>query len=122
MKNNVFSARLKEERKRKNLTMLDLAERAGITKGAISLYEKGEREPLISTVIKLAKVLGVPIAYLSGQEVTEEEKKSYLDQVCGKYGLDSMFIDMVDLNDEELKRLEEDIELSLRIIKQKYKL
>jgi transcriptional regulator with XRE-family HTH domain len=54
-------------RRRRNLLELSqeaLAERAGIHRTQISLYENGERMPLASSLIKLAAALGIPVGRL----------------------------------------------------------
>lgn len=62
--------RLKELRKAKGLTQHQLANELGVTRQAISLYEKGDREPKISTLIKLADYFDVSVDYLIGHEKT----------------------------------------------------
>lgn len=58
--------RLKELRHEKNLSQTDIAKAFGVTRQAISLYEKGDREPKIDTWQKLADFFKVPTEYLMG--------------------------------------------------------
>ncbi len=58
--------RLKELRHEKNLSQKDLAKKLNISQQAISLYEKGDREPKIDTWQKLADFFKVPTEYLMG--------------------------------------------------------
>ena len=58
--------RLKELRHEKNLSQTDIAKALGVTRQAISLYEKGDREPKIDTWQKLADFFEVPTEYLMG--------------------------------------------------------
>ena len=58
--------RLKELRHEKNLGQTDIAKALGVTRQAISLYEKGDREPKIDTWQKLADFFKVPTEYLMG--------------------------------------------------------
>lgn len=58
--------RLKEIRQEKNLSQTDIAKALGVTRQAISLYEKGDREPKIDTWQKLADFFKVPTEYLMG--------------------------------------------------------
>lgn len=58
--------RLKELRHEKNLSQTDIAKALGVTRQAISLYEKGDREPKIDTWQKLADFFKVPTEYLMG--------------------------------------------------------
>ena len=58
--------RLKEIRQEKNLSQTDIAKALGVTRQAISLYEKGDREPKLETWQKLADFFKVPTEYLMG--------------------------------------------------------
>lgn len=63
---NLFSLR-----KKKDLTQEDAAEGAGVVLRSYRRYETGEREPVASTLIKLADFYGVTIDFLVGR--TDEE-------------------------------------------------
>lgn len=54
-----FGARLRALRERAGLTQEQLAERAGVKRGAVARWESGEREPGWSNVVALCKALGV---------------------------------------------------------------
>lgn len=56
--------RLKELRKKKNITQLKLAMDLGMNQNAISRYETGEREADYKTLIALADYFDVTIDYL----------------------------------------------------------
>lgn len=60
--------RIKEIRQEKNLSQTDIAKALGVTRQAISLYEKGDREPKLETWQKLADFFGVSVSYLQGIE------------------------------------------------------
>lgn len=62
--------RLKELRKAKGLTQHQLANELGISQQAYARYEKGDREPKISTLIKLADYFDVSVDYLIGHKKT----------------------------------------------------
>src|SRR4051794_4890690 len=64
-----FGRRLKELREAAGLTQDGLAEGAGLYKFSVAKLEQGIREPTWSTVLALAKVLGVSVAAF----VTEED-------------------------------------------------
>lgn len=63
----MFSSNLKEARKRKDCTLEQLANEynkrfgGGMSKGTLSKYENGKQEPMMSTALKLAYLLGVSI-------------------------------------------------------------
>lgn len=60
----MFGERLKSARKMAGLSLEQLAQKVGdITKQAINNYERGEREPDSTTIIKLAKALNVRPEY-----------------------------------------------------------
>lgn len=65
---NVFCERLKELRQEKKLGQIELAKRLDVSKGIISLWENGLREPSMSSLILLAKFFDVSIDYLVGLE------------------------------------------------------
>lgn len=58
--------RIKEIRQEKKLSQKDLAKKLNISQQAISLYEKGDREPKLETWQKLADFFGVSVSYLQG--------------------------------------------------------
>lgn len=63
-----FGQRLKELRKRKGLYQEDIALILGVTRQAISQYERGEREPGIEILEILADFFNVDMNYLLGKE------------------------------------------------------
>ena len=63
--------RLKIARKRAGITQVELAERTGLSQVMISSIETGQRDGSLQTLAKFAKVLGVPVAYLAGEELEE---------------------------------------------------
>lgn len=62
---------LRALRRKRHLTLEQVAEATGLNKGYLSRLENGEKSPSIATTLKLAKTLEVPIAALFG-EVLEE--------------------------------------------------
>lgn len=58
--------RLKALRKARHWTQPKLAWEAGVSPGYIARLETGRHDPKLSTLIKLAKALGVPVAELLG--------------------------------------------------------
>ncbi len=57
----MFNKNLKYYRLKNELTMSQLADRTGLSKMAISYYEKGERTPDMSTLKKLAVALNIKV-------------------------------------------------------------
>jgi transcriptional regulator with XRE-family HTH domain len=60
MKHN-FPERLKELRYSKKIGQVDLAKQLGVSKGIISLWENGLREPTLSNLITLAEFFCVSL-------------------------------------------------------------
>ena len=81
--------RLKELRLTKGISQKEIAEHLGITVAAYSLYERGNREPKIAILRKIAEYYDVsiddlletnhephaPAAHFDGSGLTEEELK-----------------------------------------------
>lgn len=76
---NVFGERLKQARKAKGLSVMELAERAGLTIGSIYRYESDDGGPTLFNVFCLAEELGVSIDWLVGRtdERTVNTKRVY---------------------------------------------
>ena len=70
MKN--YYPRIKEIRKRHNLTQKEIADYLSISQSQYSLYESGRRSIPIGILIKLANLYNVPTDYLAG--LTDETK------------------------------------------------
>lgn len=63
-----FGEKLKDLRKRSDLSQEQLAQRLGITKGMISSYETSMRMPSYSILLKIARMFHVSTDYLLGLE------------------------------------------------------
>ena len=91
-----FASILKQLRLQKGLTQPQLAERLGISRSAISMYERGERGPDTTTMEAIAALFGVDMNYLYGmptvtfddftyalhnesKDLTEENKQKLLE-------------------------------------------
>jgi transcriptional regulator with XRE-family HTH domain len=67
-----FKKTFKALRIREGLTQEELSNKLEISRSAISMYERGEREPDFETLEKIADFFNVDLNYLSGNE-----KESY---------------------------------------------
>ncbi|MBR1890088.1 MAG: helix-turn-helix transcriptional regulator [Clostridia bacterium] len=63
---NVFKENLKALRLERGLGQVELAKAIGVSKGVISLWENGLREPNMYSLILIAKYFNVTIDYLVG--------------------------------------------------------
>jgi len=64
-------AALKRIRNDKNLTILELSQRTGLSESAISRYENGNRTPSVIIALKIAKVLDVPVHELFSYNIED---------------------------------------------------
>lgn len=55
-------------RKEKGLTQVELAAKLGVSQGAVSMIERGDRMPSMKMLLKLSEVLGVSIEELIQKE------------------------------------------------------
>lgn len=74
-----FHKRLKELREEKGESQKDLAKFLKITERAFQYYEKGEREPTIENIGKLAAYFGVTTDYLLGR--TKDPQGNFADHL-----------------------------------------
>jgi transcriptional regulator with XRE-family HTH domain len=66
-----FGAALAYERRRRSLSMSQLARMAGTHASEVSRLERGLRDPRLSTIVRLARALEVPLGrLLEGVEAT----------------------------------------------------
>ena len=63
-----FSENLRQLREKQGLTQKELAEELGISLRAYQYYERNEREPQLSTLIRIADYFDVSLDELVGRE------------------------------------------------------
>lgn len=63
---NILHELLEEVFMHKGISLNEVAEAIGLSKGTLSKYQNGEVEPRISTAAKLAEYFGVTLDYLTG--------------------------------------------------------
>ncbi len=78
-------------RKESRLTQEQLAETLGITRGSLSMYEIGKREPDLHTVVRIAEYFNVSTDYILGvstarrplslEGLTEEDQKTLMSWI-----------------------------------------
>lgn len=84
----MFGKRLKAARMAKKLTMDELVDLyknkfpgTGLNKGTLSKYENEKQEPMVSTVSRLAEILGISADYLTGKTDNPKEYVKNIIQV-----------------------------------------
>lgn len=73
-----LGARIREARRARQLTMVELAEAIGVSQPAISQWESGLSPPGRDSLMKLAKILKVPMSVLLGEGETAGRRKGEL--------------------------------------------
>ena len=86
--------RIKQLRKKNNLTLVELGEKVDLPKGTLSRYENGIREPKPAMWQALADFFNVPVAYLKGAyskkeilTILQDAYKKATHQEVGGYDL-----------------------------------
>ena len=96
-----FTVRLKKAMDAKNMKAVDLCERTGIPKGAVSYYLNGRSVPKADRLYLISKALDVSEAWLLGYDVgmarTQAQKNNdTIASIVVKLRADSEFLDVVD--------------------------
>ncbi|WP_226001652.1 helix-turn-helix domain-containing protein [Paenibacillus sp. BJ-4] len=90
-----YGTRIAELREHKGLKQEELAQSLGITRAALSHYEKNRRKPDFEILNKLADIFGVTIDYLVGRT---SQPTAILDSDVRE------FVDQLELSDEDILR------------------
>ena len=72
MTENPLGERIRKIRQQRGLTLESLSAQAKLTKGYLSLVERGHKVPTIASLVKVANALEVPISVLFEEEPLEE--------------------------------------------------
>ena len=84
-----FGEKIRERRNELGLSQTALAEMCGLSGRSVYGYEAGEKIPRRSTVIRLARALGVSDRYLSDDSIEEIEESptgKYIAEAGRRYG------------------------------------
>lgn len=101
-KSTGFAQRLRELRRRKDLSQVDLAEKVDVHSTHISRYERGLSRPSADTLKRLADVLGVSGDYLLEGATDEAAKARFED-----HELLRRFQEVQDLSDRDKEIVKE---------------
>lgn len=74
-----FNERLKYLRKSMQMSQQYLADKIGISKSSINMYERGEREPSFETLEAIADFFNCDMDYLLGKTDTPNKYKSFME-------------------------------------------
>ncbi|MGN0179497.1 MAG: helix-turn-helix transcriptional regulator [Monoglobaceae bacterium] len=85
-----FAEKVFDARTELGFSQSQLGERVGVSLRSILAYEKGEKTPRPSTVLKLARVLNVSVKFLTDENcenpLEEIEKDGYIEEARERYG------------------------------------
>lgn len=75
----IIGERLKDARKRKNMSQQQLGDLLGVSKVSICGYENGVRIPTIENFVQLLDILDLSADYLLGRDITvvSEDEEEY---------------------------------------------
>lgn len=76
-----FAKRLSELRNEFKLTQKELADKLGVSRGTIGMYEIGQRDPDTDTLLKLSELFNVSVDYLLGNTDIRNQADEITDAV-----------------------------------------
>ncbi|HEY8347447.1 MAG TPA: XRE family transcriptional regulator [Symbiobacteriaceae bacterium] len=100
-----LGARIRWARTQKGITLQELSERSGLSKGFICQLENDKSSPSLQALEKLASALNVPIAYLF---LTPDEKIYVVrksDRTQYQVGTEGMRVQLLSANHRNLKMM-----------------
>lgn len=109
--------RMKEMRKKKKWSQVDLSNRSGISTGMIGGIENGTRNPSQKTLSKLAETFGVSVEWL----LTGEEKKDSIVQDFLQRLVDEGIVQDPELDNEMREVIIKTVEAELALLLKKKK-
>lgn len=77
-----FKEMLKYLRLRENLSQSELADKLGVAKSTISMYEVGKREPDFETLETIADLFNVDMNFLLGKDGSENDRYYLNDETA----------------------------------------
>lgn len=86
----VFPERLQELRENRLISRKDLAIALNITVSALGMYERGQREPNMDMLIKIADYFNVSTDFLIGRTFSNNETKFILEALELKKRIDML--------------------------------
>ena len=102
--NNEFGERIRELRKQSDMTQAQLAEKLGISRQALSNWEKGTCEPDYLGILGLCKALNVDANRLLGVGEIHDQDKEFALLTSTNQGKDSREDNLVEVGQNDLER------------------
>ena len=91
----MFGTRLKELRKKNGYTQVTLAEKLGVSKGTVAMWEVGKRKPDFETLCTLSELFDVRTDYILGQ--SDDDSSATLSPKLGKWSTEDELMDLIKL-------------------------
>ncbi|HLS10433.1 helix-turn-helix transcriptional regulator [Lentibacillus sp.] len=103
-KNEVFGTRMKELRKKRNISQEHAAQALGISRARYSHYENNYVEPDIELIRKIADFYNVKVDYLLGRtDIADDDDEAQLQDLLNNPETELMFNDWKNMSEEERK-------------------
>ena len=95
----MFGTRLKELRKKNGYTQVTLAEKLGVSKGTIAMWEVGKRKPDFETLCTLSELFDVRTDYILGQsdDASSATLSAEAIEKLGKWSTEDELMDLIKL-------------------------
>lgn len=101
----MFAQRIKELRKKNNMTQVQLAEKLGVSKGTVAMWETGKRKPSYDTLNDLCDIFDRRLEFILGYSNDEspfhltEEQIDKLSRWTIEDDLHELFMQFLALDD-----------------------
>ena len=104
---------IRKIRKSKNLIMKELGKKVNLSEQAISQYERGERQPNIEILNKLAKALNTPLSDLLGNDNPKQiclQAVQYFGKTSRKQLAQEECAELIQALSKDLRSLDHNVE------------
>lgn len=90
-----FGDKLKMLREERQMSLADFAKILGTSKQVLSRYERGENTPKITTVMEYAKTLGVSLAFLMNDDISNKQGEPEFYKISNIHSVETQKIPML---------------------------
>ena len=93
----MFPERLKQLRKEKGMTQLDLAQALGVSGGTVAMWETGKRKPQFETLAKLCDLFDTNSSFLMGSSEDPSSERLSDDDIeqLGAWAVEEDYEDVI---------------------------
>lgn len=122
---NIFGNNIRKLRKKKKLTLVEVAKALKISKSALSDYESGKSKPGLDVVVKLSEYFYIPVDDLNNSDIPEFENVEFEFKRTIKPPVSLESLDEItqwkqrnDFNVNLLRQKNESLEMQLELVKE----